>query len=74
MRELSPEVLVADDSLVLIKADDIRNVVARARSTPRRRARILLHQAVSDVMQEMLIVMMRGQYVPPHRNDTYPNS
>jgi cupin fold WbuC family metalloprotein len=68
VRELTPEVLVADDPLTFVTREDLIGVVARARSVPRKRARILLHTGADDVMQQMMIVMTRGQYVPPHWN------
>jgi len=74
MREISPEVVVADDPITLIGAGDLTNVVARARAAPRQRARILLHGSSAELMQEMLIVMTRGQYVPPIWNDRSPKS
>lgn len=74
MRELTPEVVVADEPLTFLRPADMRDIIARARSVPRRRARILLHGSLDDVMQEMLIVMTRGQYVPPIWNDRSPKS
>jgi len=69
MRELSPEVLAADEPLTLLGRTELRDLVARARSVPRRRARILLHGTPDAILHEMVIVMTLGQYVPPHRND-----
>jgi cupin fold WbuC family metalloprotein len=74
MREMTAEVVVADDPLTLLGSADMAAVVGRAHSAPRRRARILLHGSPEDVMQEMLIVMTQGQYVPPIWNDRSPKS
>lgn len=74
MREISPEAVVANDPITLISAADLSNIVARARATPRQRARILLHGSSEEIMQEMLIVMTRGQYVPPIWNNRSPKS
>jgi cupin fold WbuC family metalloprotein len=74
MREISPEVVVADDPITLLWTADLTKIVARARAAPRQRARILLHGSSDEVMQEMMIVMTRGQYVPPIWNDRSPKS
>ena len=74
MREMNSEVLIADDPLTFLRPDDLSYVVQRARASPRRRARILLHGSADEVMQEMVIVMTRGQYVPPIWNDRSPKS
>lgn len=74
MRELTSEVLVAHEPVTVLRTADLDAIVARARSVPRRRARILLHGSLDDVMQEMMIVMTRGQYVPPIWNDRSPKS
>jgi cupin fold WbuC family metalloprotein len=74
MREMTAEVLVADDPVTLLGSTELAELIARAKSVPRRRARILLHGSPDELMQEMLIVMTRGQYVPPHRNDRSPKS
>ncbi len=74
MREMSPEVVVADEPITLLSTADLTKIVARARAAPRQRARILLHGSSDDIMQEMMIVMTRGQYVPPIWNDRSPKS
>jgi cupin fold WbuC family metalloprotein len=74
MRELNEEVLVADDPLTFLTGSDLVGIAVRARSATRKRARILLHSGPSDVMQQMMIVMTRGQYVPPHWNGASPKS
>ena len=74
MREISSEVLVAEEPLVLVTRNDVNRLVARALANPRRRARILLHESLDNPLHEMLIVMTRGQYVPPLTNAGSPKS
>lgn len=41
----------------------------RAEASPLRRARLCLHRSHEDLVQEMLIVLLRGCYVKPHRQE-----
>jgi len=65
VRELSAEVLGADDALTLIGPKGLQALVARARRLPLKRARILQHGRPEALLHEMLTVLTRGQYVPP---------
>lgn len=69
LRELNEEVLAATEELSLVTWADAEALKRRAIRVRRRRARVLLHGATEAALHEMVIVMSRGQYMPPHRND-----
>jgi cupin fold WbuC family metalloprotein len=68
VHELSPEVLVADGPLVELTAADVDTLKAKAKTNPRRRIRVCAHPDSEDALHEMVIVHMRGAYIPPHRH------
>ena len=63
-----PEVLIATGGVVKLSARDVADVVARARRSPRKRARLCAHPTPADSMHEMVICLARGTYVRPHRH------
>src|SRR2546430_2225313 len=68
LREISAEVLVADTPIVTLTRDDVAELKARASRNARRRIRVCAHRSVDDAVHEMLIVMMRGCYIRPHKH------
>ncbi len=68
VKEISPEVLVADVPVVMLTSGDIADLKARALRNPRRRIRLCAHKSVDDPVHEMLIVMAQGCYIRPHRH------
>jgi cupin fold WbuC family metalloprotein len=68
LHEISPEVLVADEPLVLLSAVDLRELERRALNSPRRRARICAHSGVDAPLHEMIIALASGCYIRPHRH------
>ena len=67
MRQISPEIVYADDGLVYADLAVIAALKALAEASPRRRARLCAHPAPEAAQQEMLIVMQGDSYVRPHR-------
>lgn len=47
-------------------ADDIAFLKGKARTNLRKRCRLCMHTSADDVLHEMFILHMRGNYVPPH--------
>lgn len=66
--ELSPAVEVATTPFVIIDDTLIDRTLARARNSPRRRARVLLHPRREDSLHEMLIALPRESCDVPHIN------
>jgi cupin fold WbuC family metalloprotein len=67
-KEKSPEVLVADEEIVRVARPDIELLKSRAPKTMRRRTRFCAHQKGEDSIHEMLIVLLRGTYIRPHKH------
>jgi cupin fold WbuC family metalloprotein len=64
---VSEEVLYAKGPK-LVSASDVEELKAIAAQTARRRARICLHPQVESAVHEMIIVLGRETYIPPHRH------
>jgi cupin fold WbuC family metalloprotein len=67
-RESEPDVFYTDQSPVSATDDDLRLLEARARSSPRGRARLCAHPNPQDRLHEMLICLARNCYIRPHRH------
>jgi cupin fold WbuC family metalloprotein len=52
---------------VLIGTEQVAELRREAGASPRRRARICLHPGPDDPVQEMLIALLPGSFIPPHR-------
>ncbi|MBM4134971.1 MAG: cupin fold metalloprotein, WbuC family [Nitrospira sp.] len=68
LREISPEVLVADVPLLTLTSDHIEHLKVRASKNPRRRIRLCAHRNLNDAVHEMLIVMTQECYIRPHKH------
>jgi cupin fold WbuC family metalloprotein len=68
LREVSPELLVADDDVVALDAADVESLKRRAASVPLKRSRVCAHGSSEDPLHEMLIVLDRATYVRPHKH------
>lgn len=62
MRKLNHEVYYSDR----FGLEDIKFLKSRAESNVRKRCRLCLHNSEKDVLHEMFIVHMKGNYIPPH--------
>lgn len=63
-----PEVKLADADIVRAGPDDVSELRRRAAAAPLGRARLCAHRDFSDPLHEMLIALVRGTYVRPHRH------
>lgn len=68
LRRVNDEVFFADDPIVSVGAEEIEFLKSQAVKTTRMRARICLHRAQSDPVQQMLIALDARGYVRPHRH------
>jgi cupin fold WbuC family metalloprotein len=66
--ELSAAVEVATSPFVVVDEALIDRTIARARNSPHRRARVLLHPGQEDSLHEMLIALPRESCDIPHIN------
>lgn len=51
-----------------LSASDLASLRMEARQAELGRARICLHQSHADQIQEMVIAVRQGSYIPPHRH------
>lgn len=68
MKELNPDVFVAEGGLVKVNRETIDFLKGRADLSQRYRARLCAHPSESDPLHEMLIVLRRGVYIRPHKH------
>ncbi len=62
------EVYRADSPIVTIDNEDLVFLKKEVLETPNKRIRICAHENSSDHLHEMLIVMVKGSYVRPHKH------
>lgn len=65
---MSPEVVVAEDDVIAVRASDVAELKRRASTTPLRRSRVCAHGDSSDPLHEMVIALDRDTYVRPHKH------
>ncbi len=68
VREQSPEVLVADDSIAVVDRAALRDLSGRLPRAPRGRVRLCTHRSSDELLHEMLIVLQGGSYIRPHKH------
>ncbi len=68
MREISPEVYVADDPIVNIGASDIRLLQQRVQASERKRVRVCTHKDVEENLHEMFVVYVRETYIRANKH------
>jgi len=74
MRQISEEILYADEPVVRVGPSIIERLKEIARGNRRRRCRLCAHTDVNDRLHEMLIVHAEGTYVRPHKHLGKPES
>ncbi|WP_230374403.1 WbuC family cupin fold metalloprotein [Pontivivens ytuae] len=67
-RQVAPEVFYSDGGFRAVTDADVAMLRSAAETSPRRRARLCLHDSPTDTQQEMVIVMHEDSYVRPHRH------
>ena len=68
LRQISPEVAIADEALVRITRTDVSELKMRAMESQLGRSRICAHREGSDPLHEMLIALCQQTYIRPHRH------
>ncbi|WP_119861792.1 WbuC family cupin fold metalloprotein [Pseudoalteromonas sp. MSK9-3] len=69
LREESYEVYRFTEKYPFIRKDDLLFLKERANNSERKRARICLHESNHCALQEMVIALCKGTYVPPHKHE-----
>lgn len=67
-KQLSDEVYAATSAIVGINYNDIKILKEKISTCQNNRIRICAHQASTDNLHEMLIVITKGSYVRPHKH------
>jgi len=67
-KQFNEEVLIADERIVTVAAQDVHGLIELAAHTTRQRIRLCAHKSTEDRLHEMLIVHARGTYVRPHKH------
>jgi cupin fold WbuC family metalloprotein len=70
----SDNVFRSRESPLLLDASAFPVLVRAAEQSPLRRARVCMHVDEDAAVQEMLIVLMRGVYIQPHKHLERPES
>lgn len=73
-KRINDEVIAVDESVALLSREQVREIVAMAAKTPRKRMRICVHRDDAEKHQEMFIVHTDETYVRPHRHLTKAES
>jgi cupin fold WbuC family metalloprotein len=63
-----PSVMFATGDIVHVGDSLIEDLVREAREAPLKRARFCLHHSPDDALHEMVIALLRGSYIRPHRH------
>lgn len=64
----SNEVLYAEDPIVSVTSGNVEWLKEKAGLNSRQRIRLCSHPVLTDVLHEMLIVLKKNVYVPPHKH------
>jgi cupin fold WbuC family metalloprotein len=64
----SEEVLYAEGPIVSVTYEDLELLKKRANINPRNRIRLCTHPHLSDKLHEMIIVLKKNAYFPPHKH------
>ena len=68
LQEISSEVFVAKDPIVVIGHEETSFLKRKALQNARRRARICAHKTSDEPLHEMLIAITRDSYIHPHKH------
>jgi cupin fold WbuC family metalloprotein len=64
----SNEVFYADDITVRLKNSDFAGLKQKAGKNPRHRVRLCSHTGINDNLHEMMIVLEKNVFIPPHNH------
>ncbi|MBT4945096.1 MAG: cupin fold metalloprotein, WbuC family [Candidatus Marinimicrobia bacterium] len=65
----SDNVFYADSSVFVLSQNMIEYLILTAKENNSSQSRVCLHRDYQDVFHEMIIVLLNGHYVPPHKHD-----
>jgi len=68
MQKKADGVFVSDEPFVAVNQRDIKTLIDLAAKHPRLRVRLCAHDTPEDKVHEMIIAMLKGSYVRPHRH------
>lgn len=68
MQKKADGVFVSDESFVAVNHRDIRTLIDLAAKHPQLRVRLCAHDTPEDKVHEMIIAMLKGSYVRPHKH------
>ena len=68
IREINEEVFYTCDPITAVSSKDIRILKEKAAVNPRKRVRLCAHLSTEDVFHNMLIVLVKGCFIPPHKH------
>lgn len=68
LRSQTPEVLHADEKIVRVGKEDVRSLMESLSRSTKGRSRICAHRDSSNALHEMIITLVRGSYIRPHRH------
>ena len=68
MKRTDEEVLVTEENVTKIGTPEINFLKSIAATNPRRRVRVCAHHNNEDNLHEMILVLMSGIYVQPHKH------
>lgn len=66
--QVSGEVFVCTDEVIGLGQSALVAVTRMAEASPRKRARICAHKSSAAAIHEMMIVILVGSYIAPHRH------
>lgn len=67
-KEISEEIFYGQHEFVAIGSREIERLKQKALTNKRKRVRICAHKDTDDSVHEMIIVHVKGNYVPPHKH------
>lgn len=74
VREINEEVLYTCDPITAISSKDICILKEKAALNPGKRVRLCAHLSTEDAFHNMLIVLVKGCFIPPHKHQNRAES
>ena len=67
--KINDEVYVTNKDITTLTTNDLSELKIIASANHRNRVRICAHKSSTDLLHEMIIVLKREMYVPPHKHE-----
>jgi len=68
VKRLSPEVFCCEEPIVKVDASYIQNLIKKSETCSKKRIRLCAHRTMEDRIHEMLLVLLEGSYIRPHKH------